>query len=101
MSHTNVVFVPHLVNWDLVTLVVDQNRSLFEINADVLDDVQNSIEDEGVLEDAWSELCPEQELERLECREELKEQKQGLEDHVDKIPDLTLAKQQDAHLEKK
>lgn len=45
-----------------VRSVVDQNRSLFEIDADVLDDVQNLIEDEGVLEDAWSELCPEQEL---------------------------------------
>lgn len=45
-------------------------------------------------------MCPEQELERLECREELKEQKQGLEEHFENIPDLTTSKQQDAHLEK-
>lgn len=61
-----------------VKSVVDLNRSMFEIKADELENVQNAIDQDGVIEDAWCELCPEQELERLECVEELKEPAQFL-----------------------
>ncbi|KAF0038041.1 hypothetical protein F2P81_010915 [Scophthalmus maximus] len=53
--------------------VVDVNRVLFEIEADELDKIQDIIDSEGLFEDAWCELCPEKELERLECAEELKD----------------------------
>ena len=66
-----------------------------------MDDIQNSIDNDGVLEDAWCELCPEQELERLECIEERRETEQIVEEHVDGIPDLAVNSKDVAHLEKR
>lgn len=37
------------------------------MEADELDNVQNTMDTDGVIEDSWCELCPEQELERLHC----------------------------------
>lgn len=45
-----------------VKAVVDRNKSLFEIDADLLDSVQTTIQTEGAIEDAWCEMCPVQEL---------------------------------------
>lgn len=59
-----------------VKSVVDLNRGKFEIEADELDNIQNTIDTDGVLEDAWCELCPEQELERLQCEQECKDKEQ-------------------------
>ena len=81
--------------------VVDLNRCKFERDADKLDDIQNSIDSEGVVEDAWCELCPEQELECLESIEERRETEQIVDEHVDSIPDLAVNSKDVAHLEKR
>lgn len=46
-------------------------------------------------------VCPELELERLLCVEEMKDKKQLVEEHVENIPDLASSNQKVAHLEKK
>lgn len=40
------------------------------MEADELDNIQNTMDTDGVIEDGWCELCPEQELERLHCEQE-------------------------------
>ncbi|XP_042269742.1 uncharacterized protein LOC121898666 isoform X1 [Thunnus maccoyii] len=84
-----------------VKSVVDLNRSHFEIKADELDEIQNTIDRDGVLEDAWCELCPEKELERLQCDQEQKDKQQIVEEHEENIPDLAVTSQHVAHLEKR
>ncbi|XP_077378697.1 uncharacterized protein LOC144019426 isoform X12 [Festucalex cinctus] len=84
-----------------VKSVVDLNRSKFEIEANELETVQNMIDSDGVLENAWCELFPEQELERLECEEERKNKDQTVDEHVENIPDLAVSNQKIAHLEKR
>uniref|UniRef100_A0AAX7UK93 ATP-dependent DNA helicase n=1 Tax=Astatotilapia calliptera TaxID=8154 RepID=A0AAX7UK93_ASTCA len=84
-----------------VKSVVDANRRKFEINADKLDNIQNTIDLDGVTEDAWCELCPEQELERLECEQEWKDKEQIGEEDNENIPDLAVCSQQVSHLEKR
>ncbi len=56
-----------------VKSVVDLNRKTFEMQADELDIIQDAIDSNGVIEDGWCDLCPEQELERLLCAEEMKD----------------------------
>ena len=85
----------------IVRSVVDLNRSIFEIEADELENIQNRIDNDGIIEDSWCELCPEQELERLECRDELKEISQAEEGEEENIPDLAVGREQVAHLEKR
>ena len=84
-----------------VRSVVEGNRQKFEIDAEVLDNIQNSVDSNGVIEDGWCELCPEQERERLECIEELKDREQTVEENVDGIPDLAVTNQQVANVEKR
>ncbi|XP_047183305.1 uncharacterized protein LOC124849374 [Scophthalmus maximus] len=89
--------------------VVDVNRGSFEIEADELDKIQDIIDSEGLFEDAWCELCPEKELERLECKEELKDREPLEEYEVNptgegNVPDLAAVGEpvaQVANLEKK
>ncbi|XP_070403924.1 uncharacterized protein [Nothobranchius furzeri] len=50
--------------------VVEFNRSKFEIKAEDLQNIQEDIEHFGFQEDIWAELCPEAELDRLECLED-------------------------------
>lgn len=52
-----------------VKSVVYLNKRNFEMEADELDNVQNTMDTDGVIEDSWCELCPEQELERLHLRQ--------------------------------
>lgn len=70
---------------------VNPNRSKLETDADVLEDVQTSIDINGIFEDAWCDLCLQQELECLECKEEFQQQ-QVLQHHLyedsDNNPDL-------------
>ncbi len=84
-----------------VKSVVDLNRKTFEMQADELDIIQDAIDSNGVIEDGWCDLCPEQELERLLCAEEMKDKKQQVEEQDENIPDLTTSNEKVAHLEKK
>ena len=60
----------------------------------------------GVEEDAWGELCPELEGERLECLEERRQQREGqiaeeqLVESFENIPDLVVNNRQVVHLER-
>ncbi len=83
-----------------VKCIVDSNRCQFETEADKLDNAQNQIDSQGVLEDAWCELCPEAELERLECVQELRNNPLVVDDDQEIIPDLPVNRQQVCHLEK-
>nr|XP_043868972.1 uncharacterized protein LOC122758736 [Solea senegalensis] len=95
----NVVFCDGSVH--TVKLVVDVNRNRFEVDADMLENIQNRIDADGVAEDAWCQLCPEQELERLEAVEEMAERQEAVAEHQDHIPDLAVDREQVQHLEKR
>lgn len=69
------------------------------MEADDLDEVHNTIDSNGVVEDSWCELCPE--LERLQCVEEMKVKNQLIKEHIEHIPDLASSNQKVAHLGKK
>ncbi|XP_075334585.1 uncharacterized protein LOC142395729 [Odontesthes bonariensis] len=72
----------------LVKSVVDLNRSEFEVesfNLEAADQVVGDV----LLENAWCELCPEVEMERLEGVEGMKEIKATLSDEKEHIPDLS------------
>ncbi|XP_035813472.2 uncharacterized protein LOC118471686 [Amphiprion ocellaris] len=84
-----------------VKSVVDDNRSKFEIQAEELDNIQNAVDINNIDEDAWCQLCPEQNVECLECEEECKAKGQAVEDHVENIPDLAVIGSEIAHLEKR
>ncbi|XP_034537729.1 uncharacterized protein LOC117811513 isoform X2 [Notolabrus celidotus] len=84
-----------------VKSVVDLNRSRFEMEADKLDDIQHEVDSNVVLEDAWCELCPEQELERLQCLQEQNEAEQVVEEHVENIPDLAVSSKDVSRVEKR
>lgn len=73
-----------------VKLVVDPHRSRFKVEADNLDEIRNSV-DSDVLEDAWCKLCPEQELERLHCVQEVQNREQSMEEHVENILDWSVS----------
>uniref|UniRef100_A0AAV2J808 Uncharacterized protein n=1 Tax=Knipowitschia caucasica TaxID=637954 RepID=A0AAV2J808_KNICA len=63
-----------------------------------LEEVQDQLDDD-ILEDAWGLLCPEQEAERLETREEYREmlEAMGSEHEQDPIPDLAVRNEQIGH----
>ncbi|XP_016118254.1 uncharacterized protein [Sinocyclocheilus grahami] len=84
-----------------VKSVVDLNRKKFEMEEDELDNIPDKIDSDGVIEDGWCDLCPEQELERLLCAEEMKDKKQQVEEQDENIPDLASSNAKVAHLEKK
>lgn len=84
-----------------VKSVVDLNRNNLEMEADELDEVQNVIDRDYVLKDAWCELCPEQELECLQCVQERKDNEKVVEEEDGNIPDLAVGREQVSHLEKR
>ena len=59
--------------------------------AKTLSHAENVFNETGGLEDAWCEMCPEQQLEQLECEQEVREQPKVDDEHVDVIPDLALS----------
>ncbi|XP_055088458.1 uncharacterized protein LOC117393626, partial [Periophthalmus magnuspinnatus] len=87
----------------LVKLIVDSNRRRFELAAEDLDEVHEQMDSGEIYEDAWGLLCPEQEVERLESREEFREMLQavGSEQEQEAIPDLAVRNEQVCHIEKR
>uniref|UniRef100_A0A8D3EBL6 ATP-dependent DNA helicase n=1 Tax=Scophthalmus maximus TaxID=52904 RepID=A0A8D3EBL6_SCOMX len=83
-----------------VKAIVDRNRNKFEKDADVLHSARQDL-DEGLVEDAWCQLCPEQQLERLECEQVFLEQPLLADEHVEIIPDLVSDNQRCGHFEKR
>ena len=84
----------------LVQHIVNTNRAFFEKDADVIDSAQNTVNNEGILENAWCALCPEQQLQRFECEQLRQETDQEVEGH-EIIPDLACNNQQIAQIEKR
>ncbi|XP_067257297.1 uncharacterized protein [Chanodichthys erythropterus] len=70
-----------------VKIIVDTNMAKFEKEADTIQRAQDDLEQHGPMEDAWAQICPEAELERLECLESKKQQIET-EEGDDIIPDL-------------
>ncbi len=71
-----------------VKIIVDTNRATFEKEAETIQRAQDDLEQHGPMEDAWAQICPEAELERLECLDQRKEQPIETEEGDDVIPDL-------------
>ncbi|XP_067660106.1 uncharacterized protein, partial [Haliotis asinina] len=71
----------------LVKTIVDENKALFENDADELDRAEEILGSAGCLEDAWSQICPETEMERQEC-EDLQQNVDDEGDYDCNIPDL-------------
>ncbi|XP_073671989.1 uncharacterized protein [Paramisgurnus dabryanus] len=70
-----------------VKSIVDTNMAKFEKEADTIQKAQEDLEQHGPMEDAWAQICPETELERLECLES-KELQIETDEYDDVIPDL-------------
>ncbi|KAK7907384.1 hypothetical protein WMY93_015996 [Mugilogobius chulae] len=75
-----------------VKSIVSGNRRRFEVAAADLEEVHEQMDCEDILEDAWGMLCPEQEVERLESKEEYSEMLQEVSAEQDEevIPDLAV-----------
>uniref|UniRef100_A0A667ZG45 ATP-dependent DNA helicase n=1 Tax=Myripristis murdjan TaxID=586833 RepID=A0A667ZG45_9TELE len=87
--------------------VVGENRARFEVNCPHLELAQEiAAQNNGVDEDVWGELCPEQETERLEGLEEQRQQREAeiaeeqLVEAMENVPDLIVGGRQVAQVER-
>ncbi|XP_076836836.1 uncharacterized protein LOC143482374 [Brachyhypopomus gauderio] len=71
-----------------VKAIVDTNMSKFEKEADSIDQAKEDLEVHGPMEDAWAQICPETEQERLECLENKYNDNTNISENSDVIPDL-------------
>ncbi|XP_049319588.1 uncharacterized protein LOC125781000 [Astyanax mexicanus] len=71
-----------------VKLTVDTNMAMFEKESDSIDKAQEDLDAHGPMEDAWAQLCPETERERLECIEQKQKEIPEITENSDIIPDL-------------
>ncbi|KAK7878888.1 hypothetical protein WMY93_034234, partial [Mugilogobius chulae] len=83
-----------------VMALVNSNRSRYDKETENLEDIKNNMNSTELLQDAWSTLCPEQEVERLESMIELEQGKVEDEGPLPPIPDLSMASKDICHLEK-
>ncbi|XP_069106088.1 uncharacterized protein [Argopecten irradians] len=67
--------------------IVENNRSVYEKDIEVLAEAQQLFEECGLQEDAWSQICPETECERIECQQQIPNKNETDED-LGGIPDL-------------
>ncbi|XP_072239813.1 uncharacterized protein [Leuresthes tenuis] len=76
-----------------VQSIVDSNKALFEKESDEIDKAKELLDNDIDLEDAWAQICPETERERLSCLDIMKhkavDDEEGSDDVGDLIPDLT------------
>ncbi|XP_070548914.1 uncharacterized protein [Ptychodera flava] len=77
-----------------VKAIVERNRAVFEKEADVLDSAEEILRTSDNLEDAWAQIHPESEIDRLESLQERKDNYVSDEGENDEsIPDLLEKKQ--------
>ncbi|XP_069122503.1 uncharacterized protein [Argopecten irradians] len=70
-----------------VKSLVDANRNFFEKDVDALEEAQNILENLEPQEDAWALICPESEVQRIEC--DLEKCNSGDDtEEIKEIPDL-------------
>ncbi|XP_048237116.1 uncharacterized protein LOC124129054 [Haliotis rufescens] len=55
---------------ETVKEIVDRNKAMFEKDGDVIDEAEELFDKTGQLEDAWAQICPETESERIACEVE-------------------------------
>ncbi|XP_048834537.1 uncharacterized protein LOC125709770 [Brienomyrus brachyistius] len=71
-----------------VKLVVDSNMATFEKESKAIEKAEEDLQLHGAMEDAWSEICPETERERLECLASKSSATPEMREQRDEIPDL-------------
>lgn len=71
-----------------VKKTVEINQSSFEKDIDVLEKAEETLENGVFQENAWSQICPETEVERLECISEKKTQETDENELELQVPDL-------------
>ncbi|TKS65922.1 ATP-dependent DNA helicase PIF1 [Collichthys lucidus] len=74
-----------------VSVIVDSNKALFEKETEDIDRAKKLLDQNIDLEDAWAQICPETEKERLHCLDLMKDKAVDDEgdDDDELIPDLT------------
>lgn len=83
----------------------DGNRSKYEVDCPELQKAQDLANTLGDVDDAWSQLCPEQQVEHFDCLEERRLQRQAelpdeqLAEGLHNIPDLAVDEKPIAMLE--
>ncbi|XP_063048465.1 uncharacterized protein LOC134442065 [Engraulis encrasicolus] len=82
-----------------VKSIVDKNKALFEKESDELDKASELLQQNVDLQDAWSNLCPELERERLRCLDLMKDRVVDEDCDGTDIPDLTAHPQTACSLE--
>uniref|UniRef100_UPI00358E7FB6 uncharacterized protein n=1 Tax=Myxine glutinosa TaxID=7769 RepID=UPI00358E7FB6 len=70
-----------------VKYIVERNKAKFELDADSMDKAEEMFQKCGPLDDAWAQICPETEVERLSCLENQKGKTADPQEDID-IPDL-------------
>ncbi|XP_065942484.1 uncharacterized protein [Magallana gigas] len=68
--------------------IVERNRSSFEMDIDALEKAEETLENGGIRENAWSQICPEAEVDRLECIIEKEAQETDDNELELQVPDL-------------
>ena len=78
----------HFFNRPDVKRIVEKNRSNFEKDADLLEEAEECLQNDENQENAWSQICPESEVERLDCITEKQAKERDNSELELKIPDL-------------
>ncbi|XP_078328201.1 uncharacterized protein LOC144623627 [Crassostrea virginica] len=78
----------HFYNRANVKEVVDRNRRCFENDAVLLEKAEEIFENNEILENEWSQICPESEVQRLDCITEKLEKPSGNSELELQVPDL-------------
>ena len=78
----------HFYNRANVKEVVDRNRRCFENDAVLLEKAEEIFENNEIHENAWSQICPESEVQRLDCITEKLEKPSGNSELELQVPDL-------------
>ncbi|CAC5386094.1 unnamed protein product [Mytilus coruscus] len=85
MYLTGAVTIPPDTEPTNVKSIVDANRKKFEQNAEALEEAEEMLQTDGPREDAWAQIAPEVEAERLECA---MDKEQLNEEDIFEIPEL-------------
>ncbi|CAG2211045.1 unnamed protein product [Mytilus edulis] len=85
MYLTGAVTIPPDTEPTNVKSIVDANRKIFEQNAEALEEAEEMLQTDGPQEDAWAQIAPEAEAERLEGA---MDKEQLNEEDIFEIPEL-------------
>ncbi|XP_066264724.1 uncharacterized protein [Branchiostoma lanceolatum] len=97
-------FAPLSDTGDRVSIVVNGNRCKFEQNVAEIEQARKDVENSDGVEDAWAQIFPELEQERLECLDmragnEVNEDNEGTEDDIPDLAPINKSKEKSFSLE--